>query len=594
MKKEAFEQQIQTYEALLKQQKHRFKLIGFVKLAHICFVGFLIYVIFAGDARTMTLMISGVIAAVLVVFWLYHEKLKARIKYGEGIVAINRCHLERISGQWSGFADVGSEFVNQEHPYGSDLDIVGKKSLFQLLNTTHTWHGRQRFAADLLNPDYTADELMMRQAAIKELSEDLVFSNDIQYQFSQIGVHTAAKFIPTWLADQTVLMKRKSLILLVLYGPLILLLLAAFTFLTRLSVLYLAVAFLFACQLLVWGISSFKTGQYLAQVSRLSDNLEAYTPVIHALQHRSFTSDKLVMIQASLSESQHGAAVGIKELAQLAKRINLRRNGMAFVILNSLLLFDWVTAIRFEAWKNKYASHAASWFSNLGEFESLLSFSHLPNVMTSACLPTVVEEKMMVAKQLGHPLITNEKRVSNDMTCQNQIFIISGSNMSGKTTFMRSVGVNLILARAGSFVCAKEMSFFPLHVMTSMRIADDLNAGISTFYGELKRIKGIIDLAKKQPNLLFLIDEIFRGTNSVDRLIGAKTILEKLNALGVMGMITTHDLELCDLAATHMRIQNYSFSETYTEQGIHFDYQLKSGKSLTTNATYLMKMMDMI
>jgi len=166
--------------------------------------------------------------------------------------------------------------------------------------------------------------------------------------------------------------------------------------------------------------------------------------------------------------------------------------------------------------------------------------------------------------------------------------------MSGKTTFMRTVGVNLVLARAGSFVCAKEMTASQLNVVTSMRIADNLSEGISTFYAELKRIKTMMALAKENAKTMFLIDEIFRGTNSVDRLIGAKTVLEKLNELGVVGMITTHDLELCEIVNQLPRIKNYSFSEQYLDHEILFDYKMKAGVSKTTNAKYLMQMMDIV
>jgi len=341
-------------------------------------------------------------------------------------------------------------------------------------------------------------------------------------------------------------------------------------------------------------LSVFKTAKYFEDVSHLSYNLDEYSEVVNALQNQNFKSEKLVEIQKCLVNAENSAALAIKELGQIASRVNLRRNMIAWVVLNITLLWDLTTAIRFEAWKQKYAQHAQSWFISLGEFESLLSFSHLPNVINKACVPMVAGNKAICAKELGHPLITNENRVSNNVACKNNIFIISGSNMSGKTTLLRSVGINLILACAGSFVCAKEMNFSQLKIMTSMRIADDLSEGISTFYAELKRIKGIIELARQAPQMMFLIDEIFRGTNSVDRLIGAKTVLEKLDELSVIGMITTHDLELCNMSNDYPRIENYSFSERYTESEIHFDYKMKKGVSTTTNAKYLMKMMDII
>jgi DNA mismatch repair ATPase MutS len=242
----------------------------------------------------------------------------------------------------------------------------------------------------------------------------------------------------------------------------------------------------------------------------------------------------------------------------------------------------------------KYSHIAESWFLALGEFESLLCFSNLPNVCGNTCLPDLTTGKIISAKEMGHPLIPNASRVNNDVSCNNNIFIVSGSNMSGKTTFLRTVGINLVLCRAGSFVCSKQMRFSAMEIMTSMRIVDDLNEGVSTFYAELKRIKAIIEFSKQTPDMIFLIDEIFKGTNSVDRLIGAKTVLSKLNEMGAIGIITTHDLDLCDIVSQYPRQKNYSFSEYYHDDEIHFDYKIKPGKSTTTNAKYLMKMIGII
>jgi len=594
MKKSAFEQEIKKYEEQLNKQNATYKKIGYVKLFHVAFIAYFIYQIFNYNGNIIPLIISSIVILPLIGFWIFHARLKEQINYSKGIIAINQRHLDRITGAWSGFADIGSEFVNHDHPYASDLDIVGKKSVFQFLNTTNTWHGRQQFASDLLHPNYTTEAIKARQEAILELSEDITFTNHIQYQFSQIGVHGSAKFIPKWLADEKIFMKSHLLKNLTIYVPLINLLLAAFTILTRQTVLYIPVLVLFSSQLLIWLASFFKTAKYLDDISHLSYNLDAYTNVIKTIKARKFSSVKLAQIQKNLSNSETSAENAIKELARLSSRANMRRNGIAFVILNLTLLYDITTAIGFEAWKKKYAKHAESWFINLGDFESLLSFSNFPNVTTRSCLPEIAPDKRVVAKEMGHPLITNEKRVSNDISFVDDIFIISGSNMSGKTTFMRTVGINLILARAGSFVCAEKMEISQLEVITSMRIADDLNEGISTFYAELKRVKSIIEMAKREPNTLFLIDEIFRGTNSVDRLMGAKTILKKLDELDVVGIITTHDLDLCNLAQANPRIKNYSFSEAYSENAIHFDYKMHAGKSLTTNAEYLMKMMDII
>jgi len=246
-----------------------------------------------------------------------------------------------------------------------------------------------------------------------------------------------------------------------------------------------------------------------------------------------------------------------------------------------------------EEWKEKYSKLSEDWFLKIGELESLISFANLPNACSNMSTPIYTDDKNIIkAEEIGHPLLPNDKRISNDMAIDDNILIISGSNMSGKTTFLRTVGINLCLAKAGSLVCANKFTFSNLNILTSMRITDDLNEGISSFYAELKRIKLIVDEAKKNQDILFLIDEIFKGTNSIDRLYGAKTVISKLSGLNTIGLISTHDLELCSLA--NSRIKNYSFSERYADNKIYFDYKIKEGKSETTNAKYLMEIIGLI
>jgi hypothetical protein len=375
-----------------------------------------------------------------------------------------------------------------------------------------------------------------------------------------------------------------------MYTPLVTFIAIVGIVLFRQENLYALAVSIVALQALVWVIGMLKTHKFLGGISRLPYKLSAYSEAIGILKSKDFDAEILKQIQAQLGASEFSAEQAIKDLGKISDKVSVRHNAILWFILNVLLLWDIECSIMYEKWKMKYAPVAEGWFLDLGEFESLLCFSNLPNVCNNTCLPSATNEKAIKAQSLGHPLIHNGVRVNNDINCKDSIFVISGSNMSGKTTFMRTVGINMVLARAGSFVCAKAMDFPLIEIMTSMRIADDLNEGISTFYAELKRIRGIIALAEKEPRTIFLIDEIFKGTNSADRLSGAKAVLSKLNKIGALGIITTHDLELCEIANQYPRIKNYSFSEEYRNNQIHFDYKVKHGKSTTTNAKYLMKM----
>ena len=280
---------------------------------------------------------------------------------------------------------------------------------------------------------------------------------------------------------------------------------------------------------------------------------------------------------------------GIRQLTSISSHMKYMANPIAGFLLNAVLLWDYKNAFDFQKWKQRYGGKAKEWFTAAGEFESFLSFAGLARTCDTVCLPVISEKDTKIsAVQIGHPLLANRERVCNDFEMPHSIIIISGSNMSGKSTFMRTAGINLVLARAGSYVCAEYMCCPVLRIVTSMRIADRTTEGISTFYSELLRIRKMIDCAAEYKNVLFLIDEIFRGTNSVDRQKGAEGVLKRLHELGACGMITTHDLEICNLA-DETEIINYSFYEEYEGDEMYFDYQIKKGVSKTRNAEFLLK-----
>lgn len=583
---------IEKHEAALKKNNVIFNAVGYVKLLLLLLLGISIYFFISKGFPITFVIISAIISVVLIVFWGYHDKLERKINRSNGIIAINKRHLDRLSGQWVSFKDTGEEYIDNEHNYASDLDIVGKKSLFQFLNTTGTWFGRQAFAKALLRPDYSAFELKKRQDAVFELSRDIESSVELEYLFSKIGADDFVLKLVNELKHKAAFIKSKAIKSVLTYVPLVTLIFIAAAFIFRLKYLNLVCVILLIIQGIIWLFGMSKALMYLGTTAQMPYKLSLYSDVIEVLQGRKFTSEKLCQIQAALGISALSAAQAIRDLSKISDKINYRHNGIMCLVLNIFFLWDYQCAFMLEQWREKYALVSEGWFLTLGEFESLLSLSSLPNVCNNTCLPVISDTgKAIEAKSMGHPLLQNELRVDNNYRLNDSIFIISGSNMSGKTTFLRTVGINLVLAQAGGFVCAEQMTFSPVNIVTSMRIADDLSEGVSTFYAELKRIKGIIELAKKDSNTIFLIDEIFRGTNSVDRLSGAQAVISRLNALGVIGIITTHDLTLCDLANQHYRISNYSFSEHYKDNKILFDYKLKPGKSNTTNAKYLMEML---
>ena len=585
-----YDKQIEEYESLAAQKQKLFNILGYVKFLALALLAGSLYLIYARGFAVAFAALTAALFAVLVVLWIWHARVHEELDRCKAMAEIARMYLARIAGTWTSFLDVGEEFVSRDHPYAADLDMVGKKSLFQLLNVAHTWYGRQRFAADLLGPAYTPAEIVARQAAVGDLAGRTELISAFQYRASKIGSAASVPEMVESLEDRSTVIRSRLLRTLLMWVPAITTALLCASLIWGLRPLYIPVAVLLAAQGVFWVAGLPKTSRYLSAAEEAPYVFRHYAAAMELLGGQDFSSPLMKDIQATLAASDGSAVGAMKKLDAIVSKSHLKGAGIVYFVLNMLLLWDYRCAVQLSEWKGRYGSHCGEWFDRFGELESLLSFTGLVNVCDGTAMPQIAGNgRVLRANSLGHPLLPNDGRVNNDLDMGEYIYIISGSNMSGKTTFLRTVGVNLILARAGSAVCAREMTCSLFHVMSSMRIADDLSEGISTFYAELRRIKEIIDAARKRQDLFFLIDEIFRGTNSEDRLLGANTVLEELSAREVMGVATTHDLALCALADRCPNIRNYSFSERYEGDEMFFDYQIRAGKSKTTNARFLMR-----
>lgn len=576
-------------------KKRKENIIGYNKTANIItiikmflfiLICYNIYKVYVNQYPIKLILVLIVEIILFIIASLYHKTTYDQIHKEEGVIKIDESNIKRIHGEWSNFPDIGEEFIDYDHNYATDLDIVGNNSLFQMINSTGTYYGRRRFVKDLLNPTFPDKELKRRHEAITELSDNYNFCAETEYDFSLVGVDDDLPILISQLQDKNRFIKNSYLKLLFKFSSIITCITLLYSLLTKSTISFIILNCLIIFQLLLWIIGYLKANHYVGTLKKLAPKISRYDNVIDNITKMEFTTNKLDEIVSNLET----AKIGVKQLSKIASNINQRNNGVMCIILNSLLLWDYKNAIDLDNWKQEYSDSVESWFYTLGELESLISFANLPRVCNNMSLPAFTEKNNIIdAKNMGHPLINNEKRVCNDFKLDNNIYIISGSNMSGKTTFMRTVGINMVLARAGSYVCADNMLSSKMKIITSMRIRDDLNEGISTFYAELKRIKKIIDKSHSDPQTLFLIDEIFRGTNSVDRLKGAEGVLKELCKSHVSGMITTHDLEVCNLEDENPNIINYSFNEHYVDGEIFFDYKIKNGRSLTTNAEYLLR-----
>ncbi|MFV0393881.1 MAG: MutS-related protein [Coprobacillaceae bacterium] len=588
-----YNKQIEEHQKLIKGNDMVSTWIGFIKLGIVIVIIFSLYKSITTTNNFMYILFGAIIF--FVIFTIWQSNVKKKIRLSRNAITIYQKHIDRITGDWISFERTGEEYLEPDHIYAGDLDIVGKKSLFQLLNVTNTYHGEKRFIEDLLHPKYEIQEINERQNAVQELSNNISFVNTIEQKTLEIGTDDKILKIINILNNRET-MKISSLFQNVIYciPPI-----ATISFIIGLyfKVLPLVIVGLgtLIIQGALWIITLPKLQNTLQMIRKVPFGLKEYTTLFSYICEQNFTSNKLKDIQNTIGNNTLSSTNAMKDLEKIINMISVGNNFIIYGILNIFLLWDFLCYIRFQRWQEKYADNCENWFEGLGELESIMSFSILPMVSNHAVMPNIIDnERRIDVTELGHPLLHESKRINNDFSLHNEICIISGSNMSGKTTFMRTLGINLLLARIGSFVCAKSMDTAVFNLAASMRITDNLNEGISTFYAELKNIKSILDIAKEEENTFFMIDEIFRGTNSRNRLEGAQTVLKKLYEMHISGIITTHDLELCQLQEQYDKIENYHFTETYKDNEIVFNYQLKKGVSTTTNAKELMRMVGIM
>lgn len=591
MIEEKFLDRISSYNEKIAKYKKEFDRIGYLRLIVMMLALYFTYRGVKDGIASKVLFFSLIFYGTFVCLIIYHKKVKNKLKLAEDMIDINNRYLQRISGEWINFEDIGDEFVNKGHRYASDLDIVGKESLFQLINITNTWYGREYLANTLLEPNYDRNEILLRQEAIKELFGDLDFCEEIEYigRSNKSGLENPKRLL-NYVRDKDVLIKSKLAKKILYLMPIFTIPISLIIIIFNLNKISLLMYFLLIAQTSIWVISTLKVNQVLENINYFRGSMEEYLNILTLIEKKDFKSKKLIDIKKSLFENNGSAIKAIRKLSNISEKINIRQsNGLIYIALNVLLLWDYQCVFSLEEWKAENREKIEGWLSDIGVMEELMSLAVLMHIDNNISFPVINTGRNKIeAEELGHPLINRDVRVNNDLNMQENIFIITGSNMSGKTTFLRTIGINLVLAYIGAPVFSKKMDCSLLDIYTSMRITDDLKNGISTFYGELIRIKEIIEGAKSNKNMIFLIDEIFRGTNSKDRITGADAVIKNLSKAGVMGALTTHDLELCSLSE-QKEIKNYHFSEYYKENKIYFDYKLKAGKSNTTNAKYLMR-----
>ena len=520
-----------------------------------------------------------------------HNSLYAQKTHLENLVKINDLELQALQGNISGFAS-GSEFIDAHHPYTHDLDIFGEGSLFQATNRGNTINGKLLMAQRLSYPLNSAADIASHQEAIQELTATTDFRQHFQASGMEMDEQRHDReqllewvHLPSFVYGSS----RNKILLTVLPILTVAAVIAAFiTSAVKPFAIGLALS-----QWIILGMYSKKVNQFHEYISRKKSILEKYGRLLHVFGNEKFKAGILKKLRSRADE----ADLKVKSLASLVSYLNARLNFLTNLIVNSLLLYDLQCVYRLEKWKHENSANLTAWLDVISEAEVLCSIGTFAFNNRSFIYPTISSELTLKAEGLGHPLISEKECVVNDlyMGKGQAVLIITGANMAGKSTFLRTSGVNLVLALAGAPVFAKTFSCPIINLRSGMRTADSLKDHQSYFYAELDRLKSIMDELRSDKPLLILLDEILKGTNSTDKQTGSIALVKQLLPHPCLAMIATHDIVLGDLENQFPEhIKNYHFEANIENDQLSFDYKLKRGIAQTMNATFLMKKMGII
>lgn len=519
-----------------------------------------------------------------------HQAIKKQQRFKEAMADVNQEEIKRLSGDYKDF-DQGEEFIEPHHPYHIDLDIFGKYSIFQLINRTSTRFGKKLLAQWLSKPAVNTT-IANRQEAVKELGPMLDFRQELQaHGRTAQGEQTETKYLFEWIKEPSTILQNFLYRILVIALPLASLVSIV---LASLGVVQLGLPLLIiVINIGVLGTVFNKAKDIYQKTISSNELLKAYEAQIALVENTHFDSEYLNRLKASFVHEQVKASKVIQQLQFILDNLHNRANLM-YHIFNLLFILDVYWLLQAEKWKENTKADIETWFEAIGEIECLSSMAAFHYAKPDYAFPEISDVPFTVeGTGVGHPMIKDKGRVCNDFDFSGKggICLITGSNMSGKSTFLRTVGVNAVLALMGSPVCASAFKISRLKVFTSMRTQDDLEESVSSFYAELKRLKQLLQSIDGQLPVLFMVDEVLKGTNSEDRHKGAIALIRQLNKKHAFGFVSTHDIGLGNITNELQGVKNYSFNSVIKGDEIIFDYTLTEGICKSFNATKLMQQM---
>lgn len=582
-----YNNQISNYESQLSQVKKQLYASSMLRLVIFCIAVIGVYFSF-GYTRLVWAIIAITIA--LFIFLVSrHSDLQYKRDRLKALLHINYTELEVLHRKFHQLPD-GAEFKNPEHYFSQDIDLFGRGSFYQYANRTVLKKGSGFFSSLLL--ENSIEGIPAKQEAIKELGQMPEWRQEFSAVASLTKTETSTKTISKWLGNYTSFVP-----IAMRYLPLV------FSFASIGVIVLYFVGVLPESILILWlmlglgitGMFTKKITKLATDTSKVQSTFEQYNKLLTILEKTEFKSSLFKEKRERVINDKHKTSLILREFSKHLNNLDQNNNIIYLIFGNGFFLRSLYTCFQIERWIKAHGSSVEEWFYVIAFFDAYNSLGNFAFNHPEYAFPMISDEKSVLkSKDAGHPLLDPVKSVLNDFEIdKEQFLIITGANMAGKSTFLRTVSLQIVMANIGLPVCASEMNYSPIKLITSMRTSDSLTDDESYFFSELKRLKFIVDEIKDDQYFIVL-DEILKGTNSTDKAIGSRKFVEKLVASKSTGIIATHDLSLCDAAKDLPQIQNFFFDAQIIDDELYFDYKFKKGICQNMNASFLLKKMGIV
>src|SRR5262245_15153266 len=582
-----YTERLATRRSSLAAEQQRSRTIWFWR--RVVFVAIALALILSFEKVIAWPLIAGPVI-VFIALMAIHQRIQAAVARLERAVKFYERGVARLEDNWSGAGEKGERFNDKSHPYSEDLDLFGEGSMFELLSTARTKAGEERLASWLLAPA-PIPEILARQQSVEELRPRLDLREDVALLGDEVNAGAHPEELTTWATKEPIFTARQTrwlrlaALLIGLFSAAAVVMWLGFGYRkTAMVALMVEATFLFLYRAQI--------GRVVAEVERPGRELSLLSEILGRLEQERFASPMLARLRSELDSDGKPPSQQIARLTRLIEVLDSLKNQF-FAPIAFILLIPAQLALAIERWRRHAGAKIPRWLDAVAEIEALSSLAGYAYEHPRDPFPELVESEVLFeSESLGHPLIADSRSVRNDVRlgAEPRAMIVSGSNMSGKSTLMRTVGTNVVLALAGAPVRAARLRLSPLAIGASIHILDSLQTGASRFYAEITRLRQIVELTNGALPLLFLLDEILSGTNSHDRLIGAEAVVRGLVERGAIGLVTTHDLALTRIVETlNGRAANVHF-EDHLEMGrMVFDYRMRPGVVQRSNALELMR-----